>query len=86
MTHQIAITQDDIDYGKKKACFECPVSMGMSRHFKREVRVDAARFEVYNERGSDMFANGKLPQSAIAFIAAFDAGEKVEPFSFEVTI
>lgn len=77
----INVTQEDIERGKRNSCFQCPLVYAISRALDCGVHVHRNCFFVRDE-----LDDYSLPQSAIDFIAAFDAGEKVEPFSFEVEV
>lgn len=81
---KIEVTQEDIERGVPlNSCF-CPIAFASSRAFHCQhslVSQDYFRVLGVGKNGRIM-----LPQPAIDFIAAFDAGKPVEPFSFEVEV
>lgn len=70
--------------GKRCDGLICPISQAVKRATGNTVCVSQNYFFLLSRASSmDDF---KLPQPAIDFIAAFDAGKPVEPFSFEVEV
>lgn len=81
---KIEVTQEDIERGKRCDGLICPISQAVKRATGNTVCVSQNYFFLLSRASSmDDF---KLPQPAIDFIAAFDAGQPVEPFSFEVEV
>jgi hypothetical protein len=77
----IEVTQDHIEKGKTRGCFDCPIALAMIdaglRHpFVMNTIVSTA------SSSCDM----DLPQEAVEFIAGFDTGGFVKPFSFELDL
>ena len=88
----ITVTTSDIEHGEKEDCHSCPIALAAHRAVANHPEIDlghlAVRPEVieifspegyFSQRGA---FSAELPDDARAFIAAFDAGEPVEPFVF----
>lgn len=74
---KIQVTEDDIRFGERGECTDCPVARAISRATKREAYVDS--YDICS--GSyDWFT----PEAVRTFIARFDSGQPVEPFTFEL--
>lgn len=82
----INVTQEDIERGKRESACECPIALALERAFNAKSWVDDEGFFFQRCPKEKLSPDYPIPQSAIAFIAAFDAGEKVEPFEFEVEV
>ena len=86
MIAKIIVTQNDIDNGKRYSRQDCPIALGISRLFlvaPEYVSVRAFQFSITNwPYYHRVFL---LPPKAVEFIEAFDNGDHVEPFEFEVT-
>lgn len=76
---KITITQDDIDKGDRKSCYNCPIALGANRAFgdKYSARVENTTILIGEFRRS-------LPEAARRFVKLFDAGDHVDPFEFEL--
>lgn len=75
---RIFVTQEDIDKGVPNDDCKCPVALAISRvRSTADVHVDRRYIDV----GYQSFTT---PEPASAFIRAFDAGQPVEPFEFEL--
>ena len=82
----IEVTDDDIFDGIKSSCHSCPIALAATRiNVARIISVNSSTMVVRNSyaRNSDYIL---LPIEAIDFIEAFDADQKVEPFSFEIEV
>lgn len=77
---KIEVTQSDIDAGEAAHCVKCPIAIAASRAYGKPVHVYWDFFYV----DSTPTLRVRVPVEACEFIAAFDAGRPVEPFSFEV--
>jgi hypothetical protein len=81
----IEVTQRDISRGVPADCSKCPVALAVRRATKiRKIAADTSglfRIAPYTE-----FARFTAKHPARKFIKDFDAGEPVEPFSFEVEL
>lgn len=77
---KIQVTQEDIDKGERWKCGACPIALAAIRAFHQpHVLVDRDCVWVPGEdRGRSM------PDKAQSFIRAFDAGQPVEQFEFEL--
>ncbi len=82
----IEVTDDDIFDGIKSSCHSCPIALAAIRiNVARIISVNSTTMVVRNSYSR----NGNfivLPIEAIDFIAAFDADQEVEPFSFEIEV
>ena len=79
MKVRVEVTQEDIEKGKRKAGWACPIARAIKRRVpqsrRRDVFVEHALWEVgYHVR--------PLPRTAQRFVKRFDAGEPVKPFAF----
>jgi hypothetical protein len=86
----VSVTAKDIAAGLRADCGECPIALAMRRATgMTENRFTAAYVAVTGDRAT--LCRGKrkphedwrLPQEAVSFQRAFDAGRPVEPFEFE---
>lgn len=82
---KIFVTKKDIKKGKRNSFKHCPIALSLKR---RKVYFEAINegciiTDGYDDENSEA---GKipLPQIAKRFIARFDTGNKVMPFSFKV--
>ena len=73
------MTQADIDAGEPRICIKCPIALAMRRAGARSAWVGA-------DVAVTDFAplSVPLPEEAVEFIRRYDAGEPVQPFSFEL--
>jgi len=78
---KIEVTQDDIDRAIRNDSARCVAVQAIARTLKEAsgVRVDTqtVRFRVGEERYQYL-----TPASCAAYVVDFDAGDKIEPFSF----
>lgn len=83
----IKVTQEDIDNGKKKSCYECPIALAIQRVSVKHLRCDVMNQQVYAvEKDLRPVWIRILPPEAQLFIIDFDAGKSVKPFQFELDI
>lgn len=77
------VTKQDIKSGQKldKEC--CPIGLALARRGCQNVTVDTDA--VFFELNKDKHAV-PLPVAAKVFIAMFDSGVKVEPFTLELSL
>jgi hypothetical protein len=76
---RIDVTQQDIAMGEPKKCGRCPIALAIKR-------VVSGPVLVFDE---SVWANGgqaDLPTTAKDFVTAFDFGNPVHPFSFDLDI
>ena len=76
---QVEVTADDISRGELGDGGRCPVALALQRRLGADLFVDG--FEVYKTLSG---GRARLPEEARLFAKAFDAGEEVEPFEFEL--
>lgn len=92
----IEVTQDDIDKGTAKNCGSCPIALAARRHpvllsfmnqdpDDRLVEVTFMQLNLIDKALSRL-CGGHLPDPAWRFIADYDNGRTVAPFSFEVEL
>lgn len=76
---RIEVTQADIDRGTRSDCAACPIALAAARAvgFPCEADLTGLWFPL----GMGHYV---LPAAASDFVLAFDAGETVQPFAFEV--
>ena len=82
---RIKVTKQHIEQGLRCHSDRCPLSLALADMFGQgRFQVGCAHaFEVNTATGR---AEGiSLPGNAVAFRAAFDAGQDVEPFTFDFT-
>lgn len=83
---QITVEQPDIDEGVALNCDACPIARVTQRKMPPGVMVEV------RTKFAQVFVSGKLVKSLLLsrearqFIAAFDAGRPVQPFSFDLPI
>ena len=79
----IDVTYFDIQRGKRQNAKACPVALGIKRAINPlwHVYVIPNNVHFYHSISDE---NRLLPQEAVIFIADFDAGNIVAPFSFEI--
>lgn len=78
----ISVTAADIAKGAKDSCGFCPIAIAATRATKKPALVGTAEIEIGRRGEYSMYP---LPPEAVAFIERFDAGQKVEPFTFKLT-
>lgn len=74
------VTTEDIQAGVRAGCYDCPVARSIERTsgheahvFDGTVMLDGSRRRVY-----------RLPDEVAKRIKAYDSGEQMEPFGFEI--
>lgn len=88
---KIEVTLRDIKAARKyqetmkSGVDHCPVAIAARRVFKKKIWVWAIDELGVHLTNDYEFAIYKLPVEATTFIEDFDAGIKVEPFTFELT-
>jgi len=60
--------------------YTCPISLAAADASGKAAQVDGSIVSF------NIIDNHKLPEEARAFVSAFDLGETVEPFSFELVM
>lgn len=79
---KVEVTQRHIDNGNRCDCWDCPIAKALSETLSGHVAVGSRDVNLPGISGSDV----PLPPEAIAFIKAYDAGQQVQPFSFELPL
>ena len=80
----VSVTAEDIAQGQPQSYCRCPVALALTRAADSrwvEVIADEARFA---RRGRYMAETASLPSVVQRFIDAFDRGQPVEPFEFDL--
>ena len=81
----LTVLQDDIDNGERTRAEHCAVARAIRREWGADsVLVGPSTARVFTPW--DAICKAVLPPAAVEFIAAFDCGEKVEPFKCEVEV
>ena len=87
-TIRVSVTQEDIDAGVACDCEKCPIARAM-RALGYNATVDDDIVYIWNEElrweGKKLLWR-RLPEVAVRFVAAFDGGQVVEPFEFELVV
>ena len=78
----IEVTQNDIDNGKRRDCYRCPIAHAINRAMGTHLAADVQE-TVVELPGRE---EACLPDQAISFIEDFDAKIAVQPFTFELPI
>jgi hypothetical protein len=80
--YDVDVTLEDIRNGIKGDCGRCPVALALSRVIPEDhlAGVGATEWTVY-DAAYRAVASGTLPDAVCDFIASFDAGDHVMPFS-----
>jgi hypothetical protein len=76
----IQVTQEDIDLGVKCSCSKCPVARAIHRETSEFVAAGLTVVIIGKSRPV------QLPDEVEEFIQAFDEGQLVTPFSFELNV
>lgn len=77
---RIEVTKEDIDLGTRRNPCECPVARAIVRAAGERCSVGAYTV------GFERWRWALLPDDARDFIAAFDFGCSVSPFSFDLSV
>ncbi len=82
----IHVTQAHINAGVRQECRTCPIALALRGAIAHapEVQVMSGSFVAFGSHGGAEIH--RLPEAAQDFITAFDAGQPVQPFSFELDI
>jgi hypothetical protein len=76
----IQVTADDIRDATPRNCTSCPVAQALKRYFKTEDVIVGAGKKVW--AGPHMY---HIDKDTILWIAKYDAGMPVSPFTFTLT-
>lgn len=86
---KVDVTQDHIDNGVPLDCYQCPVASAVEDALGRRainqewIRVGGeAIWLVTHDAGGRHATPYHIPRSVRRFIARFDAGKPVQPFTF----
>lgn len=78
---KIQVTQEDIAKGKKSDSSCCPVALACLKTLNKTWSNVFEQLSLIEDGGMEIFAKRRQLED---FIHKFDAGEKVEPFEFEL--
>lgn len=78
---KIKVTKADIKNGKRKSASSCPIALAVKRATKQKLVVVDEEYIGFG-KSSRSYTEYKIPDKASVFIATFDDGDKVKPFSF----
>lgn len=84
MNYAINVTEQDIAVGEQRSCRHCPISVAIGRisgAISVSTDEECIRVGSNDVIPSDHYAT---PCAAAEFIRAFDTGNPVEPFTFEL--
>jgi hypothetical protein len=82
---RIEVTAQDIEEGEPWNSWRCPIALAAARGRgleRGDAFVTTKEIAIRRPGGWDYYA---LPDTARAFIRAFDLGESVDPITFETT-
>lgn len=88
MTHKIRVNvnQRDIERGIRRSAGSCPVARALQRHEEMgPMWVGAQSIRLRRQPVSPDYTI-ELPGAVAAFVAAFDEGRPVAPFSFDLEV
>jgi hypothetical protein len=71
----VEVTQEDIDKGERKNCFECPLALAIHRASGKQVQVGTKRVYMSDSSGTTV-GSALLPKAARDIIRAVDTGNK----------
>ena len=83
MNIRVDVTHEDINRGKQKDCYSCPISLAMNR--AEGVSNAAVGMTLLFDYGGERKEN-TLRYSLMEFAADFDYGAEVKPFSFDLRL
>lgn len=76
----VVVTQEHIDKGKRCDGVRCPIALALDPIDGISVDTEEICLHGMGYSGTDP----KLPAEAVEFISAFDEGEPVQPFEFDI--
>jgi len=77
---KITVTQEDINLGKRRDGWHCPIALACQRIYQKSFMIDFR--SAYNNKEMT-FKVFDLPQEAQEFVKRFDNRDEVQPFTFE---
>lgn len=85
---RIEVTQTDIDKGEPGDCLRCPVALAFQRVPKviGDAVVTDGEIELVLEDKPDVYTEFPSPCEVSDFIRAFDKGQPVTPFAFDLDL
>lgn len=85
---RIEVTQERIDRGKRQHACVCPVALALIPHMPKGTTFYVREYGL--EVCEHVFDANKwqvnFPREVVEFITAFDRGDPVSPFAFELPI
>jgi hypothetical protein len=78
----VSVTAGHIAAGKREDCENCPIALAFAEVFPGSPYIDEFSCMITDDDGAEVEFD--LPDEALEFIAAFDDGLPVAPFSFTV--
>jgi hypothetical protein len=82
----VEVTQEDIDKGKRGDPWCCPAARALERATGKKWSVVGPLCSRVDDRKQAIGKRITLPQEVFDFVRAFDGGEPVSPFSFELEV
>jgi hypothetical protein len=80
----ISVTQEDIFLGEVGDCCECPAARAVRRAFPGCIGASVGPFAIFVSRIGGRVQQWPASQELREFMRAFDDGEPVQPFSFDL--
>lgn len=84
MTHVIEVTEEDIANGQPRIAFSCPVALAISRVTGRRATVSYSHIYLGLLAASGQPDWRLTPPALARWLHAYDNGEEVGPFSFDL--
>lgn len=84
MIRRVDVTAEDIAQGEPRKCVKCPIALALRRTLEQSlVGVGGHDAVMVGKHG---VTSVELPSMAVRFIADFDDGKPVQPFSFALDL
>lgn len=80
---KVIVTEDDIKRAHKNDSYHCVVAQAVARAVKTATNIDVDMQTIRMSVGSERLKY-LTPYAVQGYIVAFDAGEKIEPFAFQL--
>lgn len=79
---RVTVTQDDIDNGKPRNAFSCPITIAVNRKLSVTSSSVSSSTFTYYDKENDRYIRYCMSKRASKFIRQFDSGKAVKPFIF----
>lgn len=85
----VHVSQGDIEIGEIGSSRTCPLARAIGRHMPGSYMTSITPYSVWMYKkgcSHDTYMYAGLPDHVAAFVKAFDAGDTVKPFDFELEL